>query len=145
MVELGQLTMVIATKRDTLSRQTPKPSAAHSQPSYADTTERAPFVGETRASLVRTIRRADPALTLEQIGRKVGLTRERVRQILADAGLPTKNSRFYHFCVACGTPVSRDRKYCETCHKDNIASSDIIVGRRHWLPAYLRPGRGEAK
>lgn len=69
----------------------------------------------TTRELVKEIRIKNPCATLQQIGDKVGLTRERVRQILNLGNLPTKH---YHqdkrkmiACLNCGKPTP-NAKYC---------------------------------
>lgn len=44
----------------------------------------------TNAQIVRILRQENPTLTMTEIGRRVELTKERVRQILKKAGLPTR-------------------------------------------------------
>jgi len=51
-------------------------------------------------------RRANPCLTLETVGFRFGVTRERIRQILAKAGEPTFHYRISkptRICMQCGT------------------------------------------
>ena len=49
-------------------------------------------------------RQANPCLTLESIGLRFGITRERVRQVLARSGAPTKHR------------IIRPTYECQTCH-----------------------------
>ncbi len=68
---------------------------------------------------VKEIRIKNPCLTLEQIGERTGVSRERVRQILAEEGLPTKHQgerigskgRKIISCLNCGRPTPNN-KYC---------------------------------
>ena len=46
-------------------------------------------VGENRA-IVASLRNTHPEWTLQQIADEVGISRERVRQLLVKLGLPTK-------------------------------------------------------
>jgi len=64
----------------------------------------------------------NPCLTLEQIGRKFGITREAVRQILARAGERTSSLNYGNWvCSRCGKRISitdlPKRKYCPECRK----------------------------
>lgn len=52
-----------------------------------------------RTGIVIGLRITNPALTLNEIGENVHLSRERVRKILKKAGLPTKRKKF---CALCG-------------------------------------------
>ncbi len=67
---------------------------------------------------IRIYRLADPYATLEEIGLVFGVTKERVRQILKRAGLPTKHLYDYpqHECLNChrlfGSYALRNRTFC---------------------------------
>ena len=56
------------------------------------------------------LRQKNPKMTLADIGRIVGLSRERVRQILVRHGLSTKAFRPKPFCPLCGKPSLRALK-----------------------------------
>ena len=70
------------------------------------------------------LRKENPDMTLKAIGEKVGVTRERVRQILKREGLPTVSTNGHTTsyrvprgkCVTCGNEIGLDRhisaKYC---------------------------------
>lgn len=62
---------------------------------------------------VLALRETDPSLPSVRIAETVGLTRERVRQILKEAGLPTYLPRHYGYCASCGNDIPRGRTlYC---------------------------------
>jgi hypothetical protein len=65
------------------------------------------------------LRKATPCLTLQQIGDKLGVTRERVRQLLNKGEMPTKH---YHYnsklhCAKCGKKLFAPSKsgLCQGC------------------------------
>ena len=72
------------------------------------------------------LRQANPDMVLREIGEIVGLTRERVRQILKREGLPTSTYRPVLFCF-CGkeTLLTQSRyrsKYCsDACQAEAAA------------------------
>ncbi len=51
------------------------------------------------------MREGNPSMTLEEIGRKFGLTRERTRQILSKYGTPTRHKEPF-LCHHCGKDLS---------------------------------------
>lgn len=57
----------------------------------------------------------NPCATLEQIGGKFGVSKERVRQVLSEANAPTKSIRIknqYH-CLNCGKLIqTQGKKFC---------------------------------
>jgi hypothetical protein len=59
---------------------------------------------------VTAMRQANPCATLEEIAKARGLTRERVRQLLRAAGLPTRHFRPSYVCLNCGKVVPGHRK-----------------------------------
>lgn len=65
-------------------------------------------------SLVISERLASPCATLETIGKKTGVTRQRVDQILKDEGLPTRHQRQTWLCNYCRKVMSRNRLFCST-------------------------------
>lgn len=86
------------------------------------------------------IRQSNPCATLEKIGQQVGITHERVRQILYEAELPTKRyyqpSQLYE-CLNCRKPTP-NKKYCsKECryeHTHPLVECDIchqLFRRRH--------------
>ena len=87
---------------------------------------------ERNKEIVKFLRTTYPNMTLEAIGEEVSLTKERVRQILAKAELPTVSNgrattkaRPLEPCRMCGTPnkqrVTKHAKYCsKECQKRGI-------------------------
>ena len=87
-------------------------------------------------TLVAQLRKDNPDMTLKTIGEKVGLSRERIRQILASENLSTRSvtevqrRAFKPFprCETCNLPTkAHNRKYCSNecrfacyrCGKEN--------------------------
>jgi len=74
---------------------------------------------------VIALRKKFSELTLREIGEKVGLTRERIRQILIDANLNTKSlarmSTLLPLCATCNKTLPNKRlKFCsQTCQYPN--------------------------
>jgi len=67
----------------------------------------------------------NPCATLQQIGNKYGITRERVRQILEPFDLPTSRDirgKILRICPICGCEKAPNRRCCSLCaekwHKD---------------------------
>ena len=60
---------------------------------------------------VVNIRRGNPCAKLYQIAQRVGVTKERVRQILYDEGLPTSAVILRIACMVCGKRT-RNKKFC---------------------------------
>jgi len=65
----------------------------------------------SRPQLIK-LRLENPNATLSQLGKLVGCTDERVRQILKSEGLPTKSLHPTHPCLNCGKPLKKQKKYC---------------------------------
>lgn len=60
----------------------------------------------TNTAKAIALRKASPCMSLQDIGDKVGLSRERVRQILTRDGLVTKHVvRQTYYCMNCGKPT----------------------------------------
>ena len=79
-----------------------------------------------KRALVIELRKQDSRLTLQQIGVMVGVTRERVRQLLSKAGLQTKACR------------PRRQRFCEVCNslcpgRRKVYCSDECWHRAHWV------------
>jgi len=67
-----------------------------------------------------TFREEHPEWTLDAIGKEVGVTRERVRQILKKRGLPTKARKTSKLCAVCSIRVAYSRKFCSPeCRRKN--------------------------
>ena len=76
------------------------------------------------------LRKRNPCMTLQDIGDKCGVTKERVRQILQSEGMETKHidNRTKYYCSRCGKrifgPYIRNdgikmpRKLCNTCYDE---------------------------
>ena len=64
---------------------------------------------------VLALREADPSLAAVRIAEILTITRERVRQILKQEGLPTQIPKHYGYCALCGKdkPATRT-SYCST-------------------------------
>ena len=89
-----------------------------------------------RKAQIIQLKEDQPELTLAEIGSQVGLTRERVRQILHKVGLPTISNKMppdwgthkkpRGNCVICGDQIGSDRpllvKYCGIeCRNEGLA------------------------
>ena len=64
---------------------------------------------------VIALRKEHPEWRLGDIGDVVGITRERVRQILRTEGLPTRQPRT--LCAWCSIPIKKAHKYCSRAHR----------------------------
>ena len=75
-----------------------------------------PQTARDRAPVLRV---QHPDWSGEQIAREIGCTRERVRQVLSDAKLPTGARLYYRICWYCGKAVgkspTRNPKLYEVC------------------------------
>ena len=74
---------------------------------------------DIRAQAIVNLRLTNPCATLQQIGTEVGLTRERVRQILSQNELETKAFKQHYLCLNCQQLLrytsrshSKNEKYC---------------------------------
>ena len=63
------------------------------------------------------IRQSNPCATLQTIGDKLGVSRERVRQILNKAHKPTKHYIVTYHCNGCGKEILKNNVggYCMSC------------------------------
>jgi len=100
---------------------------------------------DERKKRVKNIRRNNPCATLQVIGDEVGLSRERVRQILKKEGLTTAHyieSPYKFFCPECGKPTRwkfcnkqcRDKYLyipvtCDNCGKINYRLQSTVLYR----------------
>jgi hypothetical protein len=72
---------------------------------------------------VISLRKSNPDMTLIEIGNEIGITKERVRQILASEHLETRSTNRIPapmpLCKQCGMPVPyRKRIFCSAiCHR----------------------------
>ena len=62
------------------------------------------------AERVLSLRAKNPCATLQEVAAAVGVTRERVRQILLRAGEPTRHhvERALNVCMECGKPTQKE-------------------------------------
>ena len=76
-----------------------------------DTLRKANWV--KKRSAIMQLRLDNPTMTLEEIGQQVGLTRERIRQILRNNNVPTRaTSKFpQRKCANCQKPMTTDQGY----------------------------------
>ena len=65
--------------------------------------------------MVRGLRQLDPSMPAIRIAEALNISRERVRQLLNEAGLPTCFRKQYGLCELCGGEMPPNRKfYCST-------------------------------
>jgi len=94
-------------------------------------------------------------LTMEQIGRILGVTKERVRQIMEKLGIPRRYPprERTRFCPNCGAPLPTGKRYCSDKCKEEYRREKYWVklkcnycGREFWRrEAWVRastPERG---
>ncbi len=89
-----------------------------------------------KAHRAMDLRRANPCLSTAAIARKVGLSKQRVWQILSAAGLPTKAWRQRYACFRCGAVLERriKRGLCGKCFKESRRLELVCdVCGRHFL------------
>jgi hypothetical protein len=75
------------------------------------------------SSKVIALKTKYPCMTLRDIGIKVGVSRERVRQLLVKANMPTKIIKPKIVCEDCGKLLTHPNKYgrCRQClHKSKL-------------------------
>lgn len=69
-----------------------------------------------RREQIKSLRLQHPEFTLSRIGSQVGKTRERVRQVLVEEGLPTRavrSKRPKRYCLNCGNQLHHGNgKFC---------------------------------
>ena len=67
---------------------------------------------------------AEPDLNNAEVGRRVGLSRQRVMEMRRQAGLPASQATKrigWHSCLRCGIQIPHKRKYCSrACQWDYI-------------------------
>jgi DNA-directed RNA polymerase subunit RPC12/RpoP len=63
--------------------------------------------------------------TCQDIATRVGISRERVRQILKRAGLPTLRYRAPYLCADCGKPLNRINNKSGLCLECRIKSNRV--------------------
>ena len=98
-------------------------------------------------------RKENPEMTLQEIGNKFDLSRERVRQILKQMDLPTKHKSFgsiitQTICPKCGRQKLYRAKYCRKCRKELLyefvqcETCRIPIKRRISYTSYMKERRG---
>ena len=75
-----------------------------------------------RSETVRKLREEDPEISQASMARKIGVSRERVRQILVKLELPAIGKvKRPHYCDSCSKPIWKgrfyQRKYCDNICK----------------------------
>jgi|TARA_Y100000310_G_scaffold162986_1_gene162918 hypothetical protein len=66
-----------------------------------------------RREMVLRLRTINPEMKASHIAKEIGVTRERVRQILNMLGLPTRVGLLpVEYCLQCGKPRNRNRLFC---------------------------------
>lgn len=67
------------------------------------------------------LRKATPCLTLQEVGDKLGVSRERVRQLLNRAELPTMHYKVTNRCSKCGVEVPKSNRsgLCKECKEES--------------------------
>ena len=71
-----------------------------------------------RKKVVIALRKSNPCATLEEIGQDVNVSRERVRQILNKANLPTRKHLVINLCNNCGGNIRRYNRNQQFCNKE---------------------------
>ena len=74
-----------------------------------------------RIDVVRLLT-AEPHLSSAEVGRRIGLSRQRVSEIRRQTGLPARQKRIgWHPCPRCGIQIPPKRIYCSrSCQWDYI-------------------------
>ena len=84
-------------------------------------------------------KRYDPDMRVSEISRKVGLSRERVRQILKERGLSTTLSKNVTYCSDCGKELNRGAARCSSCIKKGayITINCHFCGKEKDIPSSI--------
>ena len=70
-------------------------------------------VNTTNREKVSLLRQKDPSMPAVRIAEVLNISRERVRQLLSEAGLQTQFRKHYGWCELCGSRMPSNRKtYC---------------------------------
>ena len=84
-----------------------------------------------RTKDIIALRQANELLTLKEIGDRVGVTHERVRQILKRAGLPTRATHIYKYlCTGC-------HKVMKNTSNNGLCRPCLMATSRQGMPATL--------
>ena len=80
---------------------------------------------KTNRDKVFELREMDPRLPAVRIAERLSITRERVRQILKEMGLPTHIPKYYGACERCGEDIPQNRRiYCSAhCRYEAIRTT----------------------
>ena len=108
-----------------------------------------PAWANSSREVVKYLRNNHPEITLQEIGSHVGISRERVRQILSSANLETRSSGRrlpMPNCRYCGTllpnrrrtycdskcqyPNGKTTTYCHYCNKEIVLMTSIYTSRQ---------------
>lgn len=102
------------------------------------------------AERVWAIREENPRALAIDISKEVGVSRERIRQILIDLGLPTKfRKEPTNWCALCVQPIPDTRLYCnrrcqERAHRVEVVCAGCGVQFSLRLSVYhVRQGRNK--
>ena len=82
---------------------------------------------ETTKARVWRLRFNNPRLSAVEIARQVGVTRERIRQILVALHMPTRiKAEPVKWCRACGTSVPRVKMFCSRVCQSKFHNIEVI-------------------
>jgi predicted Zn-ribbon and HTH transcriptional regulator len=70
------------------------------------------------------LRKSTPCLTLKEVGDKLGVTGERVRQILKKAEMPTYHYFIKRYCSKCGARIDKNNQ-SNLCRKCKIGQNKV--------------------
>jgi len=75
--------------------------------------------GEKIRSEIIALRTNQPNIRASRIAEIIGVSRERVRQILVELDMPTNffKQRIYH-CIECGKEIYKPSNYCQNCYTE---------------------------
>ena len=82
--------------------------------------------------------RMEPNLSNAEVGRRIGLSRQRVMEMRRQAGLPASQATKrigWHSCLRCGIQIPHKRKYCSrACQWDYIQLACDECGKEFQRP-----------
>jgi len=93
--------------------------------------------GETTRRIIE-LRHSNPCATLQEIGNGVGISREAVRMVLNNVGLPTTHYKQHSLCLNCGKPIYKKRygkfvPFCDTKCRSMYYRIDVECSICHKL------------